>query len=143
MITIRRTEESDIPALTHIVSRNYGIGYAEQFNREIAMSFSSYFFRPWFYTATDQFRAVGCAGYGPALIDFSAALFWVNVHPDHQRRGIGKMLVQQCIDDLKAHARIVILNTDIPEFYEKNWRFQVLTITDDPGGKVIMGLRLK
>src|ERR1700679_3918419 len=102
---IRRTIESDIPALAKIVSENYTKETAEHFVTEIELSFTPVAFRPRFYTAEVERKIVGCGGYVTSWVSYGAfTLHWVNVD-----QGIGYALVEQCLDDLRHRANLVIL----------------------------------
>jgi N-acetylglutamate synthase-like GNAT family acetyltransferase len=128
VIQIRRTVEADIPALARIVSQNYCKETAEHFVPEIELSFAPIAFRPWFYTAETLGSVVGCAGYTSSWVSYGAfTLCWVNVDKDRRHEGIGRALVNQCLNDLESRANLIILATSVPEFYERNWKFKVLT----------------
>lgn len=141
---IRRTIESDIPALARIVSQNYTKETAEHFVPEIELSFAPVAFRPWFYTAETNGLIVGCGGYVTSWVSYGAfTLCWVNVDPATRLKGIGKAIVDQCLRDLADRANIVILATSVPDFYSKNWKFETLTkFHGDQMTDTLMALKL-
>lgn len=127
-ILIRRTTESDIPALARIISQNYTKEIAEHFVPEVELSFAPFAFRPWFYTAESDGTVVGCGGYVTSWVSYGAfTLCWINVDLSARLKGIGRAIVDQCLCDLADRANIVILATSVPEFYSKNWNFETLT----------------
>lgn len=141
---IRRTIESDIPALTKIVFKNYDKLTAEHFSAEVLCCFSNYLFRPNFYTALLNDEIVGCASYIPNWLSYgSFSLSWVNVDREHQNRGFGKALVTKCLNDLSSIATLILLATSVPEFYSKNWKFVTIdTFDGDMMTDTLMSLKL-
>ena len=72
-------------------------------------------------------RIVGLAGYAVSWLNYGVyELFWVGVLEEFRGMGAGKALVSQCLSDLAAIADQVILATDIPDFYAKNWKFAIM-----------------
>lgn len=74
----------------------------------------------WLRTVWDADTLVGLAR---AVGDGSTICYLqdVLVHPDHQRRGIGRALVQACLDDHADLRQFVLVTDDRPEqhaFYE-------------------------
>jgi predicted N-acetyltransferase YhbS len=55
-------------------------------------------------------------------------IFWVNVMPMHQGKGIGSALVQKIIGIIKKkNAKLILLSTSKPEFYSKKFKFKTLS----------------
>lgn len=141
---IRQTIKGDIPNLAAIVSKNYSKLTAEYFCSEIDCSLGAYPFKPTFYTGLNYEEIIGCAGYVANWLAYgSFSLSWVNIKSSEQNKGYGKKLVQQCIDDLVPIASLILLSTDVPAFYSKNWGFKILDKTDTKMGNILMGLNIK
>lgn len=146
-ISVRQMIESDIPVLAHAVRQNWSRADAEHFATETACSFASSPWRPHFYTALhDADQIIGCAGYGPSWIGYNCySIMWVSVFPAWQQKGVGKMLVSRCLNDLRAIATLVTLSTTKPDFYEQHWGFRQLHAfpgRQDESAQVLMSLVL-
>ena len=143
---IRRLCEDDIPPLAHMVKANWSRGDAEHFISEAECSFASYAWRPHFYTAEIDGVPVGCAAHVPNWISWGGySLAWVGVFPSHQGQGVGRKLVNRCIDDIRARGTLIMLSTYVPEFYAKNWGFKKLQdfVGNDDKPSVLMSLDLR
>jgi ribosomal protein S18 acetylase RimI-like enzyme len=59
-------------------------------------------------------------------------LYWINIHPDHQNKGIGKKLVAHIIEAIKKEpeALEILLTANIgeglPSYYTKYFGFKAL-----------------
>ena len=124
---IRRAVIDDLPALTAIVRKNYDQQTAEHFVPEFEFSLTPNAYRPWFYVAEVDGVILGCAGHGANGTNWgSYALFWVNVHPDSQRQGIGETLVRACLRDIRYIGDTVLITTTVPSWYYKHFGFRLL-----------------
>jgi ribosomal protein S18 acetylase RimI-like enzyme len=136
---IRRLTQDDIPECLHIVRRNWSLETAQSCHVELGQSFGTAVWRPIFYVACDA-AILGLAGYSVSWMNYGIYdITWVNVDPSHQRRGVGKSLVDRCLHDISAVGSLVMLSTDKPEYYEQHWGF-LRCFTHD--GHVIMRLVL-
>jgi ribosomal protein S18 acetylase RimI-like enzyme len=131
MAHIRKLRRDDIAAACAIVAKNYSPHYAALARRELeAMFTGSSVVRPTYFAVVEKGRLLGFAGYIVSWMDYSVGnVFWVNVDPAFQRRGIGKMLLEKII----AHARtnpdmdVLLLTAKIPEYYRRNFGFRTLS----------------
>ena len=54
----------------------------------------------YYYVAEINGKAVGCCGYNFDNDNLTGQISWVLFHPDHQGKGVGKKLVNFCLDKL-------------------------------------------
>jgi GNAT superfamily N-acetyltransferase len=122
---LRRLTQNDIPQCLHIAKANWGIDIAQSCVVELGQAFNSAVWKPNFYVAEEDQRVIGFAGYAASWMHYSIQeITWVNVDPSYHRNGIGRGLVNQCIDDIQAVGSVIMLSTTIPEYYEKWWSFK-------------------
>lgn len=70
-------------------------------------------------------------------------LSWIAVRKDFRGLGIGKALVQRCLDDLLPFADAIMLATNVPDFYRQfGFRRSDGLKTTDNFGEHIMVLQL-
>jgi ribosomal protein S18 acetylase RimI-like enzyme len=118
--------QADLPSVLAVASSGFGRADAQMAQPDFNDMFSPASWRPFFYVATNRGdgRIIGVAGYAVSWLSYGVyELFWVGVLKEFQGMGTGKALVSQCLADLATIADQVILATDIPEFYAKNWKF--------------------
>lgn len=123
--SIRRLRTDDIPACLGIVRDNYSIATAQSCHIELGQSFGDAAWKPIFYVAELQGEIVGVGGYAVSWINYGIYdITWINVARRFQRRGIGRRIVNRCIEDIRAVGLLVMLSTDIPEYYKRWWGFE-------------------
>ena len=131
MIKIRKLRKQDIDAASAIVTRNYSPAYGRLARAEVAAMFDlSAVSRPTYYAAIEGNRLLGFAGYVVSWMDYEVAnIFWVNVDPDHQKRGIGKLLINTLIAKAQKDKAInlVLLTTKTPAYYRKHFGFRTIS----------------
>ena len=70
-------------------------------------------------------------------------IFWVNIAPMHQGKGIGTALVQKVITIIKKkNADMILLTTSKPKYYSKKFGFKAVS-TFHTGEYKLMALKLK
>jgi ribosomal protein S18 acetylase RimI-like enzyme len=119
----------DLPGVLAVASSGFGRADAQRAQPDFNDMFSPAGWRPFFYVAENHGnrRIVGLAGYAVSWLNYGVyELFWVGVLEEFRGMGAGKALVSQCLSDLAAIADQVILATDIPDFYAKNWKFAIM-----------------
>ena len=133
-IHIRFLRESDIEVAATIVSKNYSLEYGACAGRELADMFGSASIRPIYFVAELRGNVVGFAGFIQAWMDYNIyELFWVNVDPAVQGRGIGGLLIGTIIREVKTYenARMILLtargDSHLPEYYQ---RFGFITLCE-------------
>lgn len=95
--------------------------------REIEDMFSTAEFRPTFFVAEDHGVVVGCGAWNWSWINYGMyEMCWCCVRPDYRGRGIGRMLVQRRLDDIREISSqqgedgyAVFLSTPHREMYER------------------------
>src|SRR5581483_5942873 len=96
---------------------------------------------PQLYVYAEDKAVVGMAGFAITWLDWNTyALCWVVVDQSKRMCGVGRALVDRCLQDLSNMASYVVLSTNVPEFYSKNWNFKPIDKTKD--GSVLMSLDL-
>lgn len=126
-VTIRSMVEDDIAALAAIVAENYDAHCAEAFHHEARCAFYHYPFKPRFVVAQIDGRVVGCACWTSDWCSWGVFnLSWVQVDQDLQGNGIGKLLVNTVMAELRPQAVLILLATTKPEYYQKHWGFRSL-----------------
>lgn len=128
-MNIRTLQEADIPAAAAIVGKNYSPKDGESATREFQDMFGSAAIKPRYVVAEKEGNIIGVAGFTQSWMDYNVYnIFWVNVDPNHQRKGVGKLLMQRIIDEIKAQpdSRLILLTTDSPAYYQEHFQFEDL-----------------
>lgn len=126
---IRPLQEADIPAAAAIVGRNYSHEFEISSAAELREMFGTAVIKPSYIVSEEDGRILGFAGFMQSWMDYNLYnVFWVNVDPDHQRKGIGKQLVRHVIDEIRKRdgSRLILLTTDSPTYYADNFGFKIL-----------------
>lgn len=144
---IRLLRPSDIDTCAGIVRENYEVKYEKSAKIEMREMFGKAPIRPTFVVAEEGKKIVGFAGCMQSWMDYHVYLiFWVNVKPSEQKRGIGKRMIGQILTLLKKKkgADYVILTTKSPKYYAEHFSFETLTTTRKKPGFIIylMGRKL-
>lgn len=146
-IALRLMEQADITSLHEIISLNYSVEYADRAVPEMREMFASGPSKPVYVVAEQQTRIVGVAAYIQSWTDWSVYnIFWVNVHPDRQRQGIGRRLVDNIISRIRKYedAKLILLTAKAPEYYSPFGFLPLLQFSGDISENVqLMGLRLE
>ena len=99
---LRRLTKADILKASGIVKANYSEFYGKKSKAEMADAFGKGAIRPRYLVAEEKGKIIGLTGYMQSWIDYNAyEIFWVNVSPKHQGKGIGTMLVKGAIAEIK------------------------------------------
>jgi N-acetylglutamate synthase-like GNAT family acetyltransferase len=123
---IRPLQQSDIPKLAAIVNRNYNKHCAEMFYHEAACAFYNYPFVPHFLVIELNSLVIGCACWNADWCSWGVFnISWVQVDPNYQNKGVGKILVDAILNELMPIASLIILATTKPAYYKK-WGFEII-----------------
>lgn len=129
-VALRPLLKRDLAAAVAIVAQNYADpGYAAAAQDEVGAAFSRRAGRPSFVAAVSDGALVGFAGFAQSWMAWDIyELAWVNVAPSHQRRGIGRRLVDESLRQIgdKDGAELVQLRTALSEFYRVNFGFEII-----------------
>lgn len=131
MIKIRLLTEKDIVRAATIVGKNYSKKWEKTSSAEIKSMFSTSVINPVYYVAVENEEIVGFLGYIQSWMDYNIyQIFWVNVLPNRQGQGIGRMLVQHAINVIKKKksASLIQLTASVKNvpFYKKQFGFKTL-----------------
>jgi N-acetylglutamate synthase-like GNAT family acetyltransferase len=145
---IRRIKRSEIDKVYQIVGKNYEKIYEKLCKKELESMFTSKVLPPEYIVAEDKGNILGFAGYSQSWIDYKIyQIFWVNVDPAFQNKGIGTKLVKGVIDNIKSKkgkakaASMILLATKNPKFYCERFGFQTITKVSKKG-MILMALDL-
>ncbi len=128
---IRLLKKSDIKQAAEIVGKNYSKKWDKVAARELGEMFGKSVVKPNYVVAEENGKIVGFAGYMQSWMDYNVYLiFWVNVHPERQKEGIGRKLVTVAIDRIKSNkkAELVLLTATHrnAKYYREKFGFKVL-----------------
>ena len=130
-MTIRPLEKRDITQVGAIVRKNYSAKYERLAIPELREMFRTGPLKPRYVVAEEKGKIFGVAGYIQSWMNYNVfQIFWVNVTPERQRQGIGKKLISRAIQQVKKNrqARLILLTTLFPRYYQKHWGFQKIAI---------------
>ena len=102
--------------------------------------FKNYVINPQYIVAEDKGEIIGLAGYIQSWMDYNIYnIFWVNVAPNYQGKGIGKALVAKVINIIKKkkNVKMILLTASIPKFYSKNFGFKTLATFETHHNKLM------
>jgi N-acetylglutamate synthase-like GNAT family acetyltransferase len=122
---IRQLRQKDIITASKIVGLNYSKKDEALSKKEIEAMFEKYTYAPKYIVAEENKKIVGFAGYIMSWMDYHVYnIFWVNVAPEHQGKGIGTKLIKRAILEIQKNksyktANMIIITTNKPQFYEK------------------------
>jgi predicted N-acetyltransferase YhbS len=146
---IRPIKKSEIKRASQIVASNYSMRYGKYAKREITAMFDNKVFPPHYLVVEENGEVLGFGGYIQSWMDYNIYnIFWVNVDPKYQRKGIGSLLVARIINEIKGlrgtdkKGYMILLTTDKPRFYTERFGFRILSQVSDKKYP-LMGLNLK
>lgn len=95
----------------------------EQIANEIFSSFANINYRPVFYLALYENKIIGCGSWMWSHMSSNVVeLSFGTVHPDFQRKGIGKRLTELRLEDIQKECNkdsVIVVTARRPEFFEK------------------------
>jgi GNAT superfamily N-acetyltransferase len=126
---IRLLKKKEIRQASVIVGLNYNKKYKKSSTLELKDMFGNGAVKPVYFVAEEKGKIIGFAGFIQSWMDYNIyQIFWVNVLPELQRKGIGKKLVMKVINEIrkKKDARLILLTTNYPKYYKDHWNFRTI-----------------
>lgn len=146
---IRLLKKEEVKTAAKIVGVNYSKEYEKSSTLEIKDMFGKSAVKPVYYAAEEKGKIVGFAGFIQSWMDYNIyQIFWVNVLPSEQGRGVGKMIVAKIITEIKKkkNANLILLTADEKvkndKYYKKHFGFKKLARFSDQTYQ-LMGLSLE
>lgn len=144
---IRLLKKEDIKKAGEIVALNYNKEDANSCISEMRDMFRTSAIKPQYFVAEVNGIIVGIIGFMQSAIDYAIyQIFWVNVHPDYQGKGIGQKLVGKAIIQIKKDkgAKVIILSATKLNFYKKHFNFKKIDMFTGRSNKhYIMSLKIR
>ncbi|HWC57738.1 MAG TPA: GNAT family N-acetyltransferase [Candidatus Paceibacterota bacterium] len=135
---IRLLQKNDIGAASKIVGMNYSKKFERASKEEITAMFQRGPVPPMYFVAEEKGEVIGFAGYIQSWMDYYIyQIFWVNVHPQYKRKGIGKKLVGKLISEIKKkrNAKLILLTANSAvgneRYYSQNFGFKTIQRFDN------------
>jgi len=132
---IRLLRKKDISAAARIVTQNYSPHYGRIAKGELGAMFRNKVGGPSYVVAEERGKIIGFAGFVQSWMDFHVYhIFWVNVAPQYQNKGIGTALVKRAITEIKRKrgedkkAAMILITTTSPAYYKKRFGFKTLAL---------------
>lgn len=146
---IRKIKKCEINNAARIIGKNYSKIYEDKSKIEIDAMFKKEVFPTEYIVAEEKGKIVGLAGYNQSWIDYHVySIFWVNVEPGYQNKGIGIKLVRDVIKKIKdkkgdnKYASLIILSTKTPNYYSKHFGFKIIDKFGKKKNNYLMSLKL-
>lgn len=148
---IRYLKEDEIDQCVEIVCKNYNRSDGHWARKEINEMFKDKFNYPNVIAAIEKGKILGFALYAFSwMSDNVVELFWLNVDPEYQNKGIGKKLINEMVKRLKRipegkYKPTILLFSctfKLHTFYEK-LGFKVISIISNKYHTVLMGASLE
>ena len=142
---IRKLRPSDIKNASSIVENNYSKTYGKRAEKELWAMFKNKVFDPTYFVAEENKKIIGVAGYSQSSMYYTIyEIFWVNVSPISQNKGIGTKLVGRVLKEIKNkkgedRASVILLTTSKLKFYIK---FGFKAIFNLPENNWLMSMKL-
>lgn len=126
-------KKEDVITCASIVGANYSKKYQKSSTFELLDMFNKISIKPTYFVAEEKEELVGFAGFIQSWMDYNIyQIFWVNVLPEWQGKGIGKALVAKIITEIrknkKAYLILLTADSDVKNniYYKKHFGFKTL-----------------
>lgn len=120
---IRKATKKDLKLMLKIVEINNPT-YPGRVLKEFEEMFSKSLLKPTYILLEDKKEILAFGGFIPSWVDNNVYnLFWINVNPKYQNKGIGTRIVKELLKEIKKiknpKPKMVTISTKIPLFYQK------------------------
>jgi len=144
---IRKATPKDIEQMLKIIKQNSPSYPRAVAKKEIEEMFSKALHKPAYLVVEKDKEIVAFGGFIRSWIDnMIFNIFWINTNPKHKNLGFGTKLIEALIKEIKSikekpKAKIILISTKIPSYYEK---FGFIEINDKyDGDYVLMEMKIK
>jgi N-acetylglutamate synthase-like GNAT family acetyltransferase len=120
----RKATKKDIPRMMEMIRVN-----SPEYPKAIALKeleemFSKTLYKPTYIVIEDKKEILGCGGFISSWADSMVVnMFWINVDPKFQGKGIGSEIVRELIGEIRKmknpKPKMINIATNKPKFYEK------------------------
>ena len=137
---IRLLTENDIPQCLNLFYLNYESGKYSRIENELNAMFEEHvWIRPQYYVVEYEEKVVAFGGYSVAPINANCyEIYWINVHPDYKKKGIGRKIVTTIIKTIKntgnSKAWITLTCKYHLEHFYKSFGFYIIMETPAKDG---------
>ncbi len=120
---LRPLQRNDVPHALQLIRKNYPGRpvYIRRARHELNAMFQKGVVVPRYLAAIEKEKLVGFGGVTGSWMDYDVfTLFWVNVEPHEQGKGVGTRMVRSLLTVARSHgAKYVLITTTRPSFYRR------------------------
>jgi N-acetylglutamate synthase-like GNAT family acetyltransferase len=122
---IRKATQKDVPQILKIIRSNNPKYPKRLMKKEIKEMFSRALLKPTYLIVEQERKIIGCGGFTRSWADNTIFnIFWINILPDFQGKGIGTRLIKGMVKTIKGikekpKAKMITLSTNKPRLYKK------------------------
>ncbi len=122
---IRKLRKNEVNSAARLVGLNYSKKDQQVARRELIAMFKNYALKPTYLVAEEKGEILGFGGYCLSSISYHIyEVFWINVAPKHQGKGIGTALTKALIQTIKNikgryKANMILLTAWQPRYYAR------------------------
>jgi GNAT superfamily N-acetyltransferase len=145
----RLLEKNEVNSVLKIVGKNYSEKWALASKPEIFAMFNHKTLNPRYFVVEDNNIIIGFGGYCTSWMDYNLReIFWINVLPEFQKKGVGRFLVNGIIEQIRRDktsldykAKLVILTCKdyLVPFYKSFGFRKILSFSKN---RFLMGMKL-
>lgn len=144
-IVLSELKQEQSEELLNLLCSIHGQDYRMLAENYIKSMFSNDFRKPVFIIALNKEKIIGAASYTEELFTTDVwGIAWVGVREDFRNRGIGEMLIKECLRNilLKAHKTVTVLLATHPSQTGLYDKLGFSKLGDDHEGGKFMKLTL-
>lgn len=144
-ITLRPLEENESEEALRLLCSIHGNNFLALAQSYLASMFSNDFRKPSFIIAINENEIIGAASYTEELFTTDVwGISWVGVKEEFRNRGIGAMLIRECLKEIKAKVNktVTVLLATHPKQTRLYDKLGFSSIGEDHEGGKLMSLTL-